>query len=54
MPSLKYRPILAYIHTLPSGEEDFYAHNFEIIHDENGEEKYLCKQDYDFIVGIGG
>ena len=23
MPSLKYRPILAYIHTLPNGEEDF-------------------------------
>lgn len=22
--------------------------------DENGEEKHLCKQDYDFIVGIGG
>lgn len=46
MPSLKYRPILAYIHTLPNGEEDFYAHNMEIIEDENGEEKinYLEKQ----------
>lgn len=46
MPSLKYRPILAYIHTLPSGEEDFYAHNIEIVEDENGDEKinYLEKQ----------
>lgn len=46
IPSLKYRPLLAYIHTLPSGEEDFYAHNIEIIKDENGEEKicYLEKQ----------
>ena len=46
IPSLKYRPLLAYIHTLPSGEEDFYAHNIEIVKDENGEEKicYLEKQ----------
>lgn len=46
MPSLKYRPILAYIHTLPNGEEDFYAHNIEIVEDENGDEKinYLEKQ----------
>ena len=46
MPSLKYRPILAYIHTLPNGEDDFYAHNIEIVSDENGEEKinYLEKQ----------
>lgn len=46
IPSLKYRPLLAYIHTLPSGEDDFYAHNIEIIKDENGEEKicYLEKQ----------
>ena len=46
IPSLKYRPVLAYIHTLPSGEEDFYAHNIEIVKDENGEEKicYLEKQ----------
>ena len=27
MPTLKYRPILAHIHTLPDGTEDFYAHN---------------------------
>ena len=46
MPSLKYRPLLAYIHTTNEGEEDFYAHNMEIIEDENGEEKinYLEKQ----------
>ena len=46
IPSLKYRPLLAYIHILPSGEEDFYAHNFEVVTDENGEEKisYLEKQ----------
>jgi hypothetical protein len=46
MPSLRYRPILAYIHTLPNGEDDFYAHNIEIVSDENGEEKinYLEKQ----------
>lgn len=41
MPSLKYRPILAYIHKLPNGEEDFYAHNIEIVEDENGEEKII-------------
>ena len=46
MPSLKYRPILAYIHTLPNGEDDFYSHNIEIVSDKNGEEKinYLEKQ----------
>lgn len=46
MPSLKYRPILAYIHMTSDGIEDFYAHNIEIIEDENGEEKinYLEKQ----------
>lgn len=46
MPSLKYRPILAYIHTLPNGDEDFYAHNIEISEDKDGEEKitYLERQ----------
>ena len=46
IPTIKYRPLLAYIHTLPSGEDDFYAHNIEIVKDENGEEKicYLEKQ----------
>ena len=46
LPTLKYRPILAYIHELPSGEKDFFAHNMEIVEDENGEEKinYLEKQ----------
>lgn len=41
MPTLKYRPILAYIHTLPDGTEDFYAHNMEIVEDENGDEKIV-------------
>ena len=39
MPSLKYRPLLGYIHQLDSGEYDFYAHNIEIVEDENGEEQ---------------
>lgn len=30
MPTLKYRPILAYIHELPDGTKDFYAHNIQI------------------------
>lgn len=37
MPTLKYRPILAYIHELPDGTKDFYAHNVEFVEDENGE-----------------
>ena len=36
MPTLKYRPILAYIHELPDGTKDFYAHNIQIEEDENG------------------
>ena len=46
MPTLKYRPILAYIHQLEDGTYDFYAHNMEIIKDENGEEQinYVEKQ----------
>lgn len=46
MPTLKYRPILAYIHKLDDGTYDFYAHNMEIVEDENGEEKinYIEKQ----------
>lgn len=46
MPTLKYRPILAYIHELPDGSKDFYAHNVEFIEDENGETQvvYLEKQ----------
>ena len=38
MPTLKYRPILAYIHELPDGTKDFYAHNIQIEEDENDEE----------------
>lgn len=46
MPTLKYRPILAYIHELPDGTKDFYAHNVEFIEDENGDTQvvYLEKQ----------
>ena len=46
MPTLKYRPILAYIHELSDGTKDFYAHNMEIIENEDGETEinYLEKQ----------
>ena len=46
MPTLKYRPILAYIHELPDGNKDFYSHNVEFVEDENGETQivYLEKQ----------
>lgn len=46
MPTLKYRPILAYIHELPDGTKDFYSHNVEFIEDENGEMQvvYIEKQ----------
>lgn len=41
MPTLKYRPILAYIHTLEDGTEDFYAHNMEIVENEDGEDELV-------------
>ena len=46
MPTLKYRPILAYIHTLKDGTKDFYAHNMEIVENEDGESEivYIEKQ----------
>ena len=46
MPTLKYRPILAYIHELQDGTVDFYAHNMEIVENEDGESEinYLEKQ----------
>ena len=46
MPTLKYRPILAYIHELEDGTKDFYAHNMEIIEHEDGESEinYIEKQ----------
>lgn len=46
MPTLKYRPILAYIHDLPDGTKDFYAHNVEFVEDENGDTQvvYMEKQ----------
>lgn len=39
MPTLKYRPILAYIHELEDGTKDFFAHNIEITTNKNGEEE---------------
>ena len=46
MPTLKYRPILAYIHELEDGTKDFYSHNMEIVEGEDGETKinYIEKQ----------
>ena len=44
MPSLKYRPFLAYIHQLDSGEYDFHGHDMEIVVDENGEEQIVYKE----------
>ena len=46
MPTLKYRPLLAYIHELEDGTKDFYAHNMEIIEHEDGEAEinYIEKQ----------
>lgn len=46
MPTLRYRPVLAYIHQLDDGTYDFYAHNMTIVEDKNGDEKivYIEKQ----------
>lgn len=46
MPTLKYRPILAYIHELDDGTKDFYAHNLEIVENSDGEAEinYIEKQ----------
>ena len=46
LPTLKYRPILAHIHELPDGTKDFFAHNMEIVENEDGEEEinYIEKQ----------
>ena len=46
MPTLKYRPILAYIHELEDGTKDFFAHNIEIVENEDGESDivYIEKQ----------
>ena len=46
IPTLKYRPILAYIHELEDGTKDFYAHNMEIVENEDGETEinYIEKQ----------
>ena len=44
MPTLKYRPILAYIHELEDGTKDFFAHNMEIVEGEDGESEILVKK----------
>lgn len=44
MPTLKYRPVLAYIHQLDDGTYDFYAHNMSIEEDENGDEKIVYEE----------
>lgn len=46
MPTLKYRPILAYIHELEDGTKDFYSHNMTIVENKNGEPEinYIEKQ----------
>ena len=46
MPTLKYRPILAYIHELPDGTKDFYAHNIDVVENDGGEAEivYIEKQ----------
>lgn len=46
MPTLRYRPVLGYIHQLDDGTYDFYAHNMTIKEDKNGDEKivYIEKQ----------
>lgn len=41
MPTLKYRPVLAYIHELKDGTKDFYGHNMEIIENEDGESEII-------------
>lgn len=46
MSTLKYRPILAHIHELEDGTKDFYAHNMEVVENEDGESEinYIEKQ----------
>ena len=46
MPTLKYRPILAHIHELKDGTKDFYAHNMEVVENNDGESEivYIEKQ----------
>lgn len=44
MPTLKYRPVLAYIHQLDDGTYDFYSHNFEITQDEDGNAKRVYQE----------
>lgn len=41
MPTIKNRPIMAYIHQLDNGDWDFEAHNMRIITNEDGEEEVV-------------
>lgn len=41
MPSLKYRPLLGYIHQLDSGEYDFHTHDIEVEQDEDGNDYFV-------------
>lgn len=41
MPTLKDRPLLAYIHKLDDGTLDFGSHNREIVEDENGDSRIV-------------
>lgn len=44
MPTLKYRPVLAKIHQLDSGEYDFHSHDMTIIENEDGEEEVIYEE----------
>lgn len=45
MPSLKeYTPLLGYIHQLNDGTYDFHGHDFDIVEDENGDERVVYKE----------
>lgn len=44
MPTLKYRPLLGYIHKLDDGNYDFHAHDMEIQKDENGNDVIVYKE----------
>lgn len=46
MPTLKYRPLLGYIHQLDDGTYDFHAHDIDFVENEDGEyeEVYIESQ----------
>ena len=41
MPSLKYSPLLAYIHQLDDGTWDFHSHDFHVEENDDGEEEIV-------------